>query len=239
MAPNQLLIVDDHLELAENLAEILEEFGHSSRIVETADEALELLSNESFSGVITDYRLPGASGLDLLAQLRHRGLNVPVVLISAFAADDVVRKAQEAGALDVLAKPVDFDQLSQLVQAFEKNENEILVVDDDRRFAENLQEILNDAGFEVATSDCAKGALANRTLPRLAVLDLMLPDGNGLEIAKRLFARDPTIHILFVSGHMDPETAADIEKLPGVVSAVPKPIAPSDLLRRVGNALHK
>ncbi|MGE0320810.1 MAG: response regulator [Polyangiaceae bacterium] len=239
MPPNTLLIVDDHVELAENLAEILEGQGHTCRIAENADEALEALRSETFAGIITDYRLPGSSGLDLIAALRQRGVSTPVVLISAFAADDVIRQAQEAGALDVLAKPVDFDQLGRLVRAFDKNEKEILIVDDDSRFAENIQEILNDAGFEVSTSDCAQSALAKRRLPRLAVLDLMLPDGNGVDIAKRLFARDPTIHILILSGHLDSQSAADLEKLPGVVSALPKPIAANDLLKRVGSAMEK
>ncbi|MCA9645323.1 MAG: response regulator, partial [Myxococcales bacterium] len=192
MTSNPLLIVDDHVELAENLAEILEDLGHPCRIVESADQALDALSSQTFSGIITDYRLPESSGLELITELRKRGVSTPVVLISAFAADDVVRKAHEIGALDVLAKPVDFDQLERLVRAFEKNERDILIVDDDRRFAENIQEILHDAGFEVSTSECAREALARRDLPRLAVLDLMLPDGTGIDIAKRLFARDPT-----------------------------------------------
>ncbi len=239
MTDRPLLIVDDHLELAENLAEILEDLGHPCRIVETAEQALDALSKASFSGVITDYRLPGHSGVDLISELRARGVTTPVILISGFAADDVVRQAQEAGALDVLAKPVNFDQLSQLVLAFDKNDNEILVVDDDRRFSENLAEILGDAGFNVSTSDCAKNALAKRRLPRVAVLDMMLPDGSGIDIAKRLFARDPTIAILILSGHLDEETLATVERLPGVVSALPKPITANDLLKRVGSAMNK
>ena len=115
----------------------------------------------------------------------------------------------------------------------------VLIVDDDSRFAENLQEILSEAGFKVSTSGSARSALERRDLPRVAVLDLMLPDGNGVDIAKQLFARDPTIHILIVSGHLDPDMMDKVEKLPGVVSALPKPVAANDLLKRVGSATPK
>ncbi len=111
----KLLLVDDHVELAENLAEILEDAGVTCEVADSAEAALERLAAEPFQGLITDFRLPGDSGLELIEQLRVRGGAIPSVLLSAFATDEVVRQAEAAGALMVLPKPVDVPRLIELV----------------------------------------------------------------------------------------------------------------------------
>jgi len=114
-ARGRILIVDDHVDLAENLAEILGLNGHQCQIVDSAERALAALHEGAFAGVITDLRLPGLSGLDLLDRLRDEGNSTPLILISAFASDAVVARAQAAGALGVLDKPVDLERLQRLV----------------------------------------------------------------------------------------------------------------------------
>lgn len=114
-AQRRILIVDDHVELAENLAEILELRGHECQIAGDAEQALIALEQGSFQSIITDLRLPGLSGLELLCHLRSRSNAIPLILISAFASDAVAAQAHAAGALGVLDKPVDLDRLFQLV----------------------------------------------------------------------------------------------------------------------------
>lgn len=116
-----LLIVDDHIDLAENLAEILELSGHSCQIVASAEQALAALHGRAFAGVITDLRLPGLSGLELLNHLRREGNAIPLILVSAFASDAVVEQAQAAGALGVLNKPVNLERLQRLVAELSTN----------------------------------------------------------------------------------------------------------------------
>lgn len=239
----RLLIVDDHVDLAENLAEILVEAGHEADIAETAEQALECLSKAEYQGVITDFRLPGRNGVELLVELRRAGHTLPVVLVSAFADSDVVAEAEQVGALDVLPKPVDFDRLFSLVAEFDRGRRSVLVVDDNADLAEGFAEVLRSRGLEpVIVGSSAASALSQRALPRVAVLDVRLPDQSGIELARRLLARDPSLQVVFVTGYAEeardvvqrvlPELSAD----GGEPAILTKPVDLELLVVRVSEA---
>jgi CheY-like chemotaxis protein len=109
----RVLVVDDELALAENVAEILMTAGHHADIATSAEDALVRLrmSADAADVLLTDYRLPGANGADLIRAARSLGIGIPALVITAFAGDDVIESAIDAGAADVLTKPVDFDRV--------------------------------------------------------------------------------------------------------------------------------
>lgn len=114
----RLLLVEDNDALAQNLSEILEAEDFSVHRVATAEAGLAAAEAAEFAGVVTDVRLPGASGLDLLAGLRARGSSLPCVVLSAYADERTVARAEALGAIDVLAKPVNLPRLFQVVHGF-------------------------------------------------------------------------------------------------------------------------
>ncbi len=239
----RLLIVDDHVDLAENLAEILADAGYEADIAETAEQALERLSEVEYQGVITDFRLPGRSGVELLVELRQAGHQLPVVMVSAFADSEVVAEAEQVGALDVLSKPVDFDRLFALVAEFERGQQSVLVVDDNEELAADFAEALRSRGIEpVIVGSSAAAALSQRALPRVAVLDVRLPDQSGIELAQRLLARDPKLQIVFVTGYADEARDIVQQVLPGLVpregepAILTKPVDLELLVVRVSEA---
>jgi CheY-like chemotaxis protein len=109
-----VLIVDDNLAYAQNIAEILETRGCSTTVFETAEEALPRALGPEVACVITDYKLPGMSGVELVRRLRREQPHVRLILISAFADDEVVDDARALGA-EFLPKPVDFGLLHRIV----------------------------------------------------------------------------------------------------------------------------
>lgn len=197
----KILIVEDDVDLAENLVEILLDAGYFAEHATTAEGALERIARGGIAGVVTDFRLPGLGGVDLISQLRERGIPVPVIVMSAFMDRRVATQAEEVGALDVLAKPVQIDRLFTLVSAFVRPDTQVLIVEDNEAFAENVAEALSDEGMSTTIGESAQAALGKRILPRVALVDLRLPDKSGLEVARRLFARDPTVRILFVTAY--------------------------------------
>jgi CheY-like chemotaxis protein len=92
----RILIVDDHVELAENLAEILEGAGYLTTVAASAEAGLEAVGRGDVLAVVTDYRLPGMNGAQLIAELRRRGILIPAVMISAFADDQAIARATAA-----------------------------------------------------------------------------------------------------------------------------------------------
>jgi two-component system response regulator CpxR len=112
----RVLIVDDNVGLAENLAEVLELDGHETFVAITAAAGLSKAASWNQDVVITDYRLPDSSGAELLRQIQKLGVQVRGLVISAYTDDSTIADARAAGA-DFVPKPVDLRTLGQLIAA--------------------------------------------------------------------------------------------------------------------------
>lgn len=230
-----ILIVEDDPDLAENLVEILEGLGWQAESVSCAEQGISRLREQAFDGVITDFRLPGLNGVELIRELRESGVAVPVVVMSALLDEKAADTAQRAGALDVLSKPIDLQRLFSLVEAFVEPSENVLIVDDNEPLAENVAEALRLRGLHPIVSSTARSALCQRKLPRVALVDLRLPDLNGVELARRLHSRDPRIKILFVTAYAD-ELDQSLQGLPfsgGNKQYLVKPFDLEELVDRV------
>lgn len=113
-----VLVIDDNVGLAENIAEILELAGHRTKVAASAEEALSKFGSPLPDVVVTDYRLPGINGAALVRRLRQEGLPVHAIVIvtSAYTDDGTIEDARSAGAAFV-AKPIDFAALERMVEA--------------------------------------------------------------------------------------------------------------------------
>lgn len=235
----KILIVDDHLDLAENLAEILADAGYETVTAGSAEAGLERLAAGDITGLITDYRLPGLNGVQLIQEARRRNGPIPTVVMSAYADDETIERARAAGATDVLPKPVALDRLLALVAAMTEGEGLILLVDDNRAFVEDLAEILRSRGYSAAICGSLADVRALAVPPTVAVLDYRLPDGTGVDVAKELLARNAGAQFLFISGHGG-ELQSCLGSEPALRSTqLEKPIDIERLLVWVAAALHR
>jgi DNA-binding NtrC family response regulator len=197
----KVLVVDDHVDLAENIAEVLSGGGYEVITASSAEEALVKLDQGQVAALVTDYRLPGRNGAELIQELRRRGNDIPALVMSAFTDDDTIAASQAAGAAEVLAKPVPLDRLLSLMDTLGSDRTLVLVVDDNHELAENLAEALRGEGHRVEVTNSMAQALAARPRLEAAIVDFVLPDGTGLDLVRRLTARDPGLPVLFISGH--------------------------------------
>ena len=115
----KILVVDDELSLAENVAEILAGAGHQADVATSAEEALVHLKSGADGAdlLVTDYRMPGATGADLIRSVRGLGSRIPALVITAYFDDEIAESVRKAGAADILSKPVDFERLLSWVAA--------------------------------------------------------------------------------------------------------------------------
>ncbi|MFL5307656.1 MAG: response regulator [Polyangia bacterium] len=197
------MVVDDQIELAENIAEILQGVGFQTEVATSAEEALTRVAQGGISGVVSDYKLPGATGAELTKELRRRGERLPVLIMSAYTDDTTIEGARASGAWLFLPKPVPLPTLIQAFDSLAQQPVSALVVDDEPGLAENLAEALTAAGHEVVLAHSVADALAHNRRIHSAIVDMRLPDGSGLDVALQLRARDPEIQILFISGYTD------------------------------------
>ena len=110
-----VLVVDDEKNMRLSLQTMLRDEGYTTRLAESAESALELLANEEFFMVITDARLGGMSGYELLARIRARWPDLPTLMLTAYATPKLAVEAIKAGAMDYLAKPFAPEELFHAV----------------------------------------------------------------------------------------------------------------------------
>lgn len=108
---HKLLLVDDEPLVTEELQEALEFEGYSVATADCVEAALMACDGASFDLVITDLKMPGAGGLDLIRALNDRGSPPCIVVLSGHGAESNREKAMQLGAAACFAKPVDPDDL--------------------------------------------------------------------------------------------------------------------------------
>jgi len=116
-----VLVVDDDAAMREMLVSLLEDQSIHAEPAASADQALAKLSERRFDVLLSDLRMPGKSGIELLGEVRELRPGTPVVLMTAFGSIDSAVEAMRAGAFDYVTKPFKRDEvLVVLERAFER-----------------------------------------------------------------------------------------------------------------------
>src|SRR5690242_3022600 len=115
-----ILCVDDDESISLLLAETLKQAGHEPLSAANVPDALTILARGNVDLIISDYRMPGNTGLDLLAHLERDGIDTPVIMMTGYASIEHAVASIKAGAVDYITKPVRAAQLELAVdQALE------------------------------------------------------------------------------------------------------------------------
>src|ERR1051326_3099241 len=111
----RILIVDDERSMRELLERVFRREGYSVNVAENGSRALEMLRTSVYDLVISDVKMPGLSGIDLLTQCREFSPDTMVIIMTAFATIDNAREAFKFGADDFIQKPFDINELKLVV----------------------------------------------------------------------------------------------------------------------------
>jgi DNA-binding NtrC family response regulator len=178
-----LLLVEDKNELRAMLRKALERSGYTVEEAPDGSAAIHKVRARRYLLVITDLKMPGASGLDVLRETKHADATIPVILLTAFGSVEEAVTAMKEGAFDFLQKPVDLDHLKLLVQRAARQQ-ELL--------RENLllrEEYTARYGFPRIVGEHASIREISQQIQRIAATDstalLLGESGTG----KELFAR--------------------------------------------------
>ena len=106
-----ILLVDDNIALAENIAEILLDAGHTSTTFHHPIEALSSFQERTYNAAILDCKMPEIDGVELYKRLKLRDPTLRALIVSAYANDDCLRSAKQQGIKEVITKPIDIRAL--------------------------------------------------------------------------------------------------------------------------------
>ena len=114
--PATILVVEDDPGAAESLRYVLEDEGHTVIAAGTGEEGLSLAGRERCDLVLTDLKLPGLSGLDLVKRLHTARARLPIILMTAHGTTEVAIEATRHGAFDYLLKPFEMPMMLDAIQ---------------------------------------------------------------------------------------------------------------------------
>ena len=114
--PAKILVVDDEAKMRRVLQMMLEENGCQVDLAEGAEKALSRMKEVTFSLIITDMKMPGMSGLQLLKEIKKLDEGIPVVVMTAYGTIPTAIEAMKAGAHDYVLKPFDMEEMKTVVE---------------------------------------------------------------------------------------------------------------------------
>src|SRR5260370_15723487 len=101
----RMLLVEDERKVASFIARALRENAYAVDVAETGEKALELGTDVHYDAILLDVRLPGMSGIELCRELRQRGIESPILVLTARGLTEQKAEGLDAGAHDYLTKP--------------------------------------------------------------------------------------------------------------------------------------
>jgi DNA-binding NtrC family response regulator len=116
MKKGRILIVDDDHAMRLALSESLESFGYGIVAAENGREALSIFQKSKFNLVVTDMRMPGMTGIEVLQGVKKLSKDVPVILITAYGTVSTAVEAMKEGAAEFIMKPFSLDELEAVVE---------------------------------------------------------------------------------------------------------------------------
>lgn len=122
----QILVVEDEISLAEAIGELLRKSGYLYELVHDGEDALSYALEVPYDLIILDVMLPGVQGFDVVRGLRKKGVNTPVLILTAKSSVPDKVTGLNAGADDYMTKPFSADELLARVKAMSRRKGEFI-----------------------------------------------------------------------------------------------------------------
>lgn len=229
-----VLIIDDEPHIRLILSTALE--GMASRVdtAESAEDALEILQDHPYDVVISDIRMPGMDGLELLRRIRNEQPWVRVLLITAHGTMDTVIEAMRLGAADFMPKPIDHKHLRDVVGA--------LLDSPEQSSAAELEgdELSSDSELDCTEKTSTAKASSSKTATPRKVRGIVGQSDTflqALQMIEKVSASDSSVLILGESGtgkevlarHLHKQSARSGNFVPVNCGAIPENLMESEL----------
>jgi DNA-binding NtrC family response regulator len=227
----KILVVDDDRRIVKTTCDILKIKGHEPIGAYSGEEGVEKARTNPPDCVLMDLKMTGINGVEAMKQMKQIIPALPVVLVSAYATDEIMEEAKEAGAYAVLSKPLNFPMILSFLSLLSKEES-ILVVDDDPKFSRTLKDILTLRGFKVQTESEPRKVLDHlkKDYKLAVVLDLKLGEVDGVDVLKDIHAKYPGKPVVLMTGYrQEMGNSVELGRQIGAYTCLYKPFESDDL----------
>jgi DNA-binding response OmpR family regulator len=232
-----ILVIDDERMLCDLLQEVLRRQGHEVCTAYSGREGVEAFRQNRPRFTLLDLHLPDMNGIEVLKQLREIDTKCAVMILTGAASDKLERQARELGITDFLIKGLALDVLVGAVQRAMneplsptgarpglQESRSILVVDDEPQIRDLLTKYLTQKHYRVHAAQDGPAALALVDLerPDLVILDMYMPGMNGVEVLRRLRAKNYAGGVMMLTASQDEDLLKEALLL-GSLDIVGKP----------------
>ena len=237
---NEILIVDDDVDMVETLSDILESSGINVEIAHDGYKAFEKAKTKMFDIVLMDIKMPKMNGVETCKKIKKIQPQTTVVLMTAYAAQDLIAEALKKGAYGIWYKPVEIKKIIELIENTPKKGALFLIIDDDLSKCETMVDILQKKGFQVTqvnSGEEAKKKIKEKDYD-LVFVDAKMPVMNGLETYLELRKIQPNIKAIMATAYrQEVETIVKEAIKNDLYTCLYKPIDVNNLLKIVQNVL--
>jgi len=190
-----ILIADDNLSLCKTMSFALKRKGYAVTIARDGMEAIEKVKEKDFDMIFMDIKMPLMDGVETYKKIREIRPQAAVMMMTAYAVDELVQEALQEGAHGVIYKPLDIERVVSVIEEARQAKRGalILVVDDDPGTCITLKNILVKKGHKLGFAQSGEEAIATarERAYDIIFIDVRLPTINGLETYLRLKEINP------------------------------------------------
>ncbi len=239
-AEARILVVDDDEGMVATLRDILGVAGYQVDIAYSGQDAVDRVRLQTPDCILMDVRMPGLNGVEAFREIKRLAPESYVIFMTAYAASTLVEDARREGAVEVVPKPLDLEQVLSLIEETAQK-TPVMVVDDDSPFCHSLADALEGQDFDVHAVQDVNDAiqLFEREPRRVVILDMKLDDRNGLDVLLILKEINPRAIVILMTGFPDLQDAMKRGLSMSAAACLNKPFEIEDLIREVRTAVER
>jgi CheY-like chemotaxis protein len=248
-----VLVVDDEQIICDLFKTVLSHAGYEVFTASTGRDGLVQFQRRRPQLTLLDLRMPEMNGIEVLKDIRKLDPQANVMILTAWASDALERQARQLGVTDFLSKRMTLDVVMASLERMQQHQDKtatakapvaeaaapppppppppppsasILVVDDEQEICDMLMKTVSRLGYRVRTASSGAEALAlvEQEKPALIILDMLMPEMNGIGVLRGLQARKITSGVILLTGSQDEQLMTEALDL-GVVDIIGKPVS--------------
>ena len=233
-----ILIVDDNVSLCRTLSLVLGRQGYDVNTAKDGLEALVKVQESPFDMIFMDIKMPLMDGVETYRRIKKIRPEAVVMMMTAYAVEELVQQALEEGAYGIVYKPLDIGKVVAVIEEAKETQMGVLVlvVDDDPGTCITLKNILIKKGYEVGIAYTGEEAIAmaRERVYDIIFVDMKLPTITGLETYLAIRKINPEVVAIMMTAYRQGMSDLVEEALrSNVYTCLYKPLEMEEVLKLV------